>query len=93
MPVGRRGGGKSLRPLFSLLGPLTISNLLLLDSDAAACSDRRSRISRIALPHLTVVDNRASNLLPDLDSELIHSTAARYRQFAFVSMCGETVCR
>jgi len=45
--------------------------------DDTAASDRRSRISRIASPHLAVVNNRAGGLVPDLDPESIYSVAAR----------------
>lgn len=34
-------------------------------------------IDRIALAHLTVEDDRAGSLVPDLDAELVDPTSAR----------------
>jgi hypothetical protein len=50
---------------------------LLLDDDTASHSERCAGIDRIALAHLTVEDDRAGSLVPDLDAELVDPTSAR----------------
>jgi len=50
---------------------------LLLYDDTASRSDSCAGIDCVALAHLTVEDDRAGSLVPDLDAEPVDSTSAR----------------